>query len=93
MADGSKKPVKVYRLGNVSASVFVRTLPAKDGRPERQIGSVCLQKSFKDDSGNRKYTNYFDAHELANAARVLEMAAEYVITSEAEVTVGTEYGG
>ena len=84
MAD-KQPPVKVFRIGNVSASVFVRTMPAKEDKPERQVGSVCLQKSYVDDDGNRQYTNYFNLHELVNAAKVLELATAVVVANEAEV--------
>jgi hypothetical protein len=74
----SAAPVKVFRIGNDSASVFARTIPGKNGAPDRDVHCVHLQKSYLDDKGERRYTHSFDLYELPNAQRVLTLATDYV---------------
>lgn len=74
----NSQPVKVIRVGNVSASIFARTV----GDDERTLHSVSLQKRYVD-SGEAKYTTSFGLAELPVAARVLQLAQEFVEKNEA----------
>ena len=74
------KPVKVFRLGCVSASVFAREV----GDDKRLIHSVSLQKRYVEDD-EAKYTSSFGLAELPLAARVLQIAQQYVERLEAEI--------
>ncbi len=77
-----KPPEKVFRIGSVSASVFVNEVNG-DG-PSRQVRNVSLQCSYMD-QGQRKFGSYFGLADLLVAKQVLQMAADYVAGHEAEV--------
>ena len=67
-----QKPEKTFRIGPVSASVFVNT--TEDGREFR---SVSLQRSFKQGDEWKTATN-FALSELPSAVAVLQMATSHV---------------
>jgi len=75
-----KPPEKVFRIGSVSASVFVNEVDG-DG-PSRQVRNVSLQCSYLD-HGERKFGSYFGLADLLVAKQVLQMAADYVAEREA----------
>ena len=77
---GGNGPVRVYRVGYVTASVFAREV----GDPPRVLHSVCLQKRYLD-NGTARYTNSFGLAELPQAARVLQLAQSFIERQEAEV--------
>ncbi len=77
-----KPPEKVFRIGSVSASVFVNEVNG-DG-PPRQVRNVSLQCSYRD-GGERKFSSYFGLVDLLVAKQVLQLAADYVAQHEAEV--------
>lgn len=72
-ADG---PVKVFRVEDVSASVFART--RKVQREDVTFFSVSFSRSYKDASGMRKYTKSFDSDCLGQLATVLQQASEFI---------------
>ena len=78
----AKKPEKVFRIGSVSASVFVNEVNG-DG-PPRQVRNVSLQCSYID-QGQRKFGSYFGLADLVVAKQVLLLAADYVVEQEAEI--------
>ena len=75
----------MFRIGSVSASVFVNEVNA-DG-PVREVRNVSLQCSYRD-GGERKFGSYFGLADLLVAKQVLQMAADYVAEHEA-VTIPT----
>ncbi len=76
----SNKPEKVFRIGNVSASIFAHSIEGTT----RTVRSVSVQKRFKD--GNEvKYTSSFNLSELPTVIRVFQVAQEYVESHEAEI--------
>ena len=75
-----KPPEKVFRIGSVSASVFVNEVNG-DG-PTRQVRNVSLQNSYRD-GDERKFSSYFGLADLLVAKQVLQMAADYVAEREA----------
>ncbi len=77
-----KLPEKVFRIGSVSASVFVNEVNG-DG-PPRQVRNVSLQCSYMD-QGQRKFGSYFGLADLLIAKQVLQLAADYVAEHEAEI--------
>lgn len=80
-------PEKVFRVGSVSASVFVNTSTREeDGQTvEREFCSTSLQRSYKDDEGKWQYTGNLTLGDLANAIRALTLAQAYVEEREATV--------
>jgi hypothetical protein len=75
-------PEKTFRLGLISASVFVNEVETDDGI--RQIRNVNLQRRYKD-NGDWKSTTSFGLTDLPLAIRVLQLAQQHVETIEAEV--------
>ena len=78
-----KSPEKVFRIGSVSASVFVNEIEGESGK--RQIRNVNLQRRYKDGDDWKSATS-FGLTDLPNAIRVLQLALEHVETAEAEVS-------
>ncbi len=76
-----KLPEKVFRIGSVSASVFVNEVNG-DG-PPRQLRNVSLQCSYMD-GDQRKFGSYFSLADLVVAKQVLQLATDYVAEQEAE---------
>lgn len=76
----NQKPVKVFRVGCVSASVFTRVV----GDDQRVMHSVSLQKRYVEND-EAKYTSSFGLAELPLAARALTIAQQYVERQEAEI--------
>ena len=79
----SQSPEKVFRIGFVSASVFVHEVDS-DGS-KRTIRSVSVQKRYRD-GDDVKYTSSFNLSELPQAIRVLQLAQEHVEDCEAGFT-------
>lgn len=52
------KPVKTFRFRGVSASVFARDREIKG--ESRTFSSVTFSRSYKDSSGQWRYTKWFD---------------------------------
>ena len=77
-----KSPEKVFRIGNVSASVFVHEVESESGT--RTLRSVSLQKRYKDGE-EVKYSSSFNLAELPQVVRVAELATRHVEEFEAEV--------
>ena len=86
----SRKPEKVFRIGFVSASVFVHEIESDDGK--RSLRSVNLQRRYLDGE-DVKYTSNFNLAELPQALHVLQLAADYVESREATVLDTDRTGG
>ena len=69
-------PVRVFRIDDVSASVF-----ARERRLQGSIMtfySVSFSRSYKDTTGERKYTKNFDADDLGTLAALIQQASEFI---------------
>ena len=76
------KPEKVFRIGYVSASIFVNEIETEGGK--RTVRNVNLQRRYKD--GNEwKSASSFGLGDLPCALRVLQLALQHMETVEAEV--------
>ena len=82
-SSSSNSPEKVFRIGFVSASVFVHEVDS-DGS-KRSIRSVSVQKRYHD-GDEVKYTSSFNLNELPQAIRVPQLAQQHVEASEAGFT-------
>lgn len=82
-----QKPEKVFRIGYVSASVFVNasTRKEEDETPAREFRTITLQRTYLDDQGKRQYTSGLSLGDLPAAIRVLTLAQAHVESQEAEV--------
>ncbi len=77
----SKPPETTFRLGNVSASVFVNEVSG-DGQ-KRKFRSVNVQRSYRDGE-ETKYTASFGLSDLPTAIRCLQLAQAHVESKEAQ---------
>lgn len=77
-----KSPEKVFRIGHVSASVFVNEAEGGGGGT-REFRSVTIQRSYRDGE-ETKYTSSFTLADLPQAIRVLQLAQQHVEAAEAE---------
>ena len=73
------KPEKVFRIGSVSASVFVN----EDEQGNRHIRNFNLQKRSRD-GDEWKSSTTFGLAELPQAIAVLDLATKYVAEQAAE---------
>lgn len=80
MAQESKKPVKVYRLRGISASVFENHTKT-DGRAVIFF-KVSLQRTYKD-GDEFKTTSSFSRDDLPIARLLLYYAWEFILNAEA----------
>ena len=78
------KPEKTFRIGSVSASVFLNEVETDNGK--RQSRSVSIQRSYRDDKGEWKASSSLRLAELPQAITVLEWALRHVASQEADVT-------
>ena len=79
------KPEKVFRIGLVTASVFVNEVETDSGK--RHIRNVNLQRRYRDNAdGEWKSTSSFGLGELPQVAAVLDLAMQHVARKEAEVS-------
>ena len=76
------KPEKVFRIGYVSASIFVNEIKTEGGT--RTVRNVNLQRRYKD-GDEWKSASSFGLGDLPCALRVLQLALQYLETVEAEV--------
>ncbi len=77
----SKGPETTFRLGNVSASVFVNEVDGDGGK--RKFRSVNVQRSYRD-GDETKFVSSFGLGDLPTAIRVLQLAQAYVEGKEAQ---------
>ena len=75
-------PEKTFRIGLVSASVFVNHIETDDGT--KQVRNVNLQRRYKD-NGDWKSSSSFGLQDLPLAIRVLQLAQQHIEQIEAEV--------
>ena len=78
------KPEKVFRIGPVTASVFLNEIETEGGK--RSVHSVSLQRRYRDDKdGQWKSSSSFGLGELPQAIAALDLAMKYVAGEEASV--------
>ena len=80
----AKSPEATFRLGNVSASVFVQETGGNNGSPKREFRTVNVQRSYRDED-ERKYANNFTLADLPAAIRTLQLAQAHVEERAAKV--------
>jgi len=73
--DGTKA-LKVFRIDDVSASVFARDRQIRG--ESRTFYSVTFSRSYKDSSGQWRYTKWFDLEDLGRVVTVAQQASDYV---------------
>ncbi len=73
-------PEKVFRIGYVSASVFLNEANSDGG--SRNFRSVNVQRSYRDGE-DTKFSSSFTLADLPQAIRVLQLAQQHVEQAEA----------
>jgi hypothetical protein len=76
-----KKPERIFRIGDVSASIFLQ-----NAGDDRTFRTISLQKSYMSE-GERQYTGSLSLAELPAAIEVLRMALTYVGDDKEEAVV------
>ena len=76
-----KKPVKVFRIGYVSASVFLNEVETDSD--SREFHSVNVQRSYRNRE-ETKFVSSFGLAELPQVVRVLQLAQGYIERLEVE---------
>jgi len=76
------KPERVFRIGTVSASVFVNEYEGEGGT--RQIRNVNLQRRYKDGDEWKSSTS-FALSDLPSAIAALRLAMDHVVGQEAVI--------
>lgn len=77
------QPEKVFRVGLISASVFLNEVASDGGT--RHVRNVNLQRRYRDGDTWKSATS-FGLSDLPAAIRVMELARNYVESHEADVT-------
>ena len=78
----AKKPMKVFRIDDVSAAIISRARQV--GSEARVFYSVTFSRSYKDSSGQWRYTKWFDLEDLGKVVSVAQQASEYIHSLQAE---------
>jgi hypothetical protein len=79
MAQSSNKPVKVFRLRGVSASIFENE--SKSGDRAVTFHKVSLQRTYKD-GDDFKTTTSFGRDDLPVCVHVMQQAWAYILDAE-----------
>ena len=77
------KPEKVFRIGLVSASIFVNEVETDSGT--KKLRNVNLQRRYRD-GDEWKTTTSLGLSDLPVAMAVLDLATKHVASKEADVT-------
>ncbi len=89
MASGNR-PLRTYRLGLVSASVFANARDAQGEQEGRIVHTVQLQRRFRDGTGNWKTSASFDLSTLPAAIEALRLALAYLVERDLTTAPPTE---
>lgn len=77
-----KKPSRVFRIGNVSVSIFEQA-----AGEDRMFHTVNLQRSWVDDDERRQYSSSLALADLPAAIEVLKMALSYIADLQKEAVI------
>lgn len=79
MSEEAKKPVKTFKCGLLSASVWSRQ-SSKGG----VFYNATMQRAYKDQSDQWNYTSHFGREDLATVAWLSYRALEWICAKEVE---------
>lgn len=77
------KPERTFRIGSISASVFVNEVESDGGK--RKFRNVNVQRSYRD-GDEWKQTSSLGLGDIPNAIEALRLAFDHVADKEADVT-------
>ncbi len=69
-------PINVFRVDDVSASVFAREAMFRG--EDRTFYSVSFSRSYRNSAGERKYVKTFNMEDLPKVVTVAQQASEYI---------------
>lgn len=75
-------PVKKFRAGAISATVWQNQGKSKDG-DDVEFSTVQLQRTYKDNNGAWQNAGTLRVNDLPKAALLLEKAYEYLVLKNA----------
>jgi hypothetical protein len=87
----SNQPERVFRLGSVSASIFVNSVPDSNGQ-EREFRSVNLQKRYSVD-GESRFSSTFSLSDIPIAMEALNIAFSHIASMELQVADSRDWHG
>ena len=73
--DAKRRPIKHFRVDDVSAAVWDRKVLVQG--EERVYYSVTFERSYKDRDGTWKHTRWFDLESLGKVVTVAQQAVAY----------------
>ena len=74
--EAAKKPAKVIRIDDVSASIFAREVTARG--ETKTFYSVSFSRSYKDSSGTWRYAKSFDLEDLGKIVSLCQQAETFI---------------
>ncbi|HLD33544.1 MAG TPA: hypothetical protein VJB66_02375 [Candidatus Nanoarchaeia archaeon] len=74
----TNQPEKKFRAGAVSVTVWKNT-GQKDNGEQIEYQTISMERSYKDKSGEWKYTNSLRVNDLPKAGIALQKAYEYLV--------------
>ena len=80
------KPEQTFRIGSVTASVFLNS--AKVGETTKQMRSVKMQRRYRDEQGEWQSASTYSLSELPQLQAVVSLAMNYVSELEATAPQG-----
>jgi hypothetical protein len=87
-SDAANKPIKVYRLGDVSASVFANPREL-DGR-KVVFHSVTISRSYKDGDEYKRTNSFNDYGDIMKVIAVSKLAADHLLKLQYEEAAARE---
>lgn len=75
--DVKRRPIHTFREGDVSASIWTRTVEHHAGAPVT-FCSASFERSYRDRDGTWRYTRNFDASDLGALVTVIQRSSEYI---------------
>lgn len=76
------QPIKKFRAGAVSVSIWQNCKAFDDGKPETVVQSVSVQRAFKDAKGEWQHSESFRKTDLPNLILATQKAFEYLALKE-----------
>lgn len=74
--DTKRRPLKSYRQGDVSASVWARDHQVRGA--VRRFYSVTFERSYRDATGQYRYTRSFSPDDLGALMMVAQQTGDYI---------------
>ena len=78
-----RAPVRRFKFGEVQASLWSDKRQNREGNIQ-DYWTVMLDRTYRDESGNRKYGRTLGVRDLTNAIFVLQQASSYIMQQQAQ---------